>query len=364
MLFMQSRVSSHTLGFLLAFGACSDGAVPDSKVPDATMSAPMDAAWDSTMPDATPACPCPAAEVLSSDRIVREAAEGSGASGAHPIGDCRDNLLLIGGSCITDVPESQTKLHNQGYAAYYRSQEEGWICSWVFPDDIVARSYTITSVCLAAPPLVPAVPSDCVCPPVERLEARFIRTEQTGSLPVGMVRRFTVSCPGEHVLIGGSCVLPRRIQDFEDLRTNLISSGYAKDADGNDIWECTWSNGSAVIMSPSVVATCLRPPTAGTAPEAEPTADRLTKVEERDTLAAGASFVQEVTCADGDFLLLGSCTIENSEAAPPDINIFYSGFLPLESNRPNTWQCGWNNSSTSTQTAIATALCLKPPAAP
>lgn len=359
---MQSRVSScHLSFFLLAFSACSDGAVPDSKAPDASVSAPIDAARDSAMPDATPACPCPAAEILSSDRVVREVADGLG-DGDGFIGDCRDNHLLVGGSCIVDVPESRMKLFVQGYAAYYRSQEEGWICSWAGPD-ITARPFTITSVCLAAPPLVSAVPSDCVCPPVERLEARFIRTEQVGTLPVGMTRRFTVSCPEEHVLVGGSCVIPRRL-DLEDLRTNLLSIGYAKDANGNDIWECAWNNGSAVIMSPSVVATCLRPPTAGTAPEAEPTSDRLVKAEERDTLAAGSSLVQEVTCAAGDFLLFGSCTIEDSEAAPPDVNIFYSGFLPVESNRPNTWQCGWNNPSTSTPTAIATALCLKPPTAP
>ena len=99
-MFMQSRISSHTLSFLLlAFSACSDGAVPDSKVPDAS----MDATPDSAMPDATPVCPCPAAEVLSSDRIVREAADGSG-FGNVAIGGCRDNQLLFGGSCIVDVP--------------------------------------------------------------------------------------------------------------------------------------------------------------------------------------------------------------------------------------------------------------------
>jgi hypothetical protein len=362
-MFMQSRVfSPHLSFFLLAFGACSDGAVPDSKVPDASVSAPIDATRDSAMPDATPACPCPGAEILSSDRIVREVADALG-GGDGLIVDCRDGQLLIGGSCIVSVSESRMKLFVEGYAAYYLSQGEGWICSWA-PPDFMPRPFTITSVCLAAPPLVPAVPADCVCPPVERLEARFIRAEQVGTLPVGMTRRFTVSCPEEHILVGGSCVIPRRSQDREDLRTNLLSNGYAKDADGSDIWECTWNNSSAVIMSPSVVATCLRPPTAGTAPEAEPTSDRLAKVEERDTLAAGASLVQEVTCANGDFLLFGSCTIENSEAAPPDVNIFYSGFLPVESNRPNTWQCGWNNPSTSTPTAIATALCLKPPTAP
>ncbi len=151
---------------------------------------------------------------------------------------------------------------------------------------------------------------------------------------------------------------------IENALARLISIGYARDEAGEDVWECAWHNGSTVSLSPSVVAMCLRSPMAGTAPEVESTASRLVQVEQRDTLPAGTSFLQEATCADGDFLLRGGCTIENPEGAPRDLNIFRSGFLPTESNRPNTWQCGWNNPSTSTPIAIATALCLKPPAAP
>jgi hypothetical protein len=104
-----------------------------------------------------------------------------------------------------------------------------------------------------------------------------------------------------------------------------------------------------------------------TAPEVEPVAGRLVKVEQRDTLVAGTSIIR-ATCADGDLLLRGACSLEDPEAAPSDLSMFRSGFLPkddAEGGLPDTWQCGWNNpSGSSTPTAIATALCIKPPATP
>jgi hypothetical protein len=220
-----------------------------------------------------------------------------------------------------------------------------------------------TTVCLAEAPSVPAPPSGCVCLPVEPLQDRFIRSEQTGILPAGKVTQLTASCPAETIVVGGSCILPFDMTGAF-FSANLTSVGYARDMAGKDVWECAWSNGSTADLSPSVVAVCLRPPLDGTAAEAEPTADRLVKVEQRDTLPAGTSFLHEATCADGDFLLRGGCTLEDPEDAPVDLSMFRSGFLPEASTRPSTWQCAWNNPSTSTPTAIATALCLKPPAAP
>ena len=255
------------------------------------------------------------------------------------------------------------KLHRQGFGEYeYAILEGRWRCTYNGVSTSV--DHTNTAVCLAEATPTPTDPPDCVCPPVEPLQDRFIRSEQIGTLSAGTVERFIASCPAEATLVAGSCILPFVVESPGTDTTHLVSIGLSRDMAGNDVWECAWSNRSTMDVIPSVVAVCLRPPLDGTAPEAEPTADRLVKVEQRDTLPAGTSFIHEATCADGDFLLRGGCTLEDPEAAPADLSIFRSGFLPETDNRPNTWQCGWNNPSTSTPTAIATALCLKPPTTP
>lgn len=321
----------------------------------------MDAVIDAAGPDAPPSCVCPGAEVLASTRVIRDTFNARAPGGS--VVDCKssDGFLLTG-SCFVDELEPRMKLNGYGFTEYEGISLEGWSCSWNSPDSRT-RDHINTAVCLTGRPAVPEAPPDCVCPVVESLEERFIRSEQTGTLPAGMNKRVTASCPGEALLVAGSCILPFRTT-IDNYLANLISAGFATNEAGKDVWECAWSNGSTVSLSPSVVAMCLRPPMAGTAPEAEPTASRLVRVEQRDTLPAGTSFLHEATCADGDYLLRGGCTIEDPEAAPRDLNIFRAGFLPESNNRPNTWQCGWNNPSTSTPTAIATALCLKPPSAP
>lgn len=255
--------------------------------------------------------------------------------------------------------EPSLRLHTQSFGEYYLSALEGfWFCK--YPNSTPSRDITMTAVCLGDAPPVTEPPPTCECPPVEPLQDRIFRSEQTGTSSAGTVKRFAAFCPADATLIAGGCAIPSGTMG-EDRFTNLISAGFAKDMDDSDVWECAWSNASTVDQSPSIVAVCLRPPMAGTAPEAEPSADRLVKVEQRNTLPAGTSFIHEVTCADGDFLVHGGCTLEDPESAPSNLNIFRSGFVPEENNRPNTWQCGWNNPSSSTPTAIATALCLKPP---
>lgn len=335
--------------------------MPDVQPPDASIPVAVDAAPDATVIDATPPCSCPSAEVLWSDRIIRRAFQSFARGGA--VSDCTgDGELTLGGGCFVD--ELGTELQAQGFSKYNQSSLDAnfWTCAWNTRDGEL-RSHVSTAVCLTgtSPGLEP--PPGCDCPVVEPLEDRVIRSEQTGTIPAGMIKQIRASCPTDEPLMGGSCILPFRVSG-ENNFTELVSTGFARDEAGKDVWECSWSNGSTASVNPSVVALCLRPPMAGTAPEAEPTASRLVQVEQRDTLPAGTSFLQEATCADGDFLLRGGCTIEDPEAAPRDLSIFRSGFLPDEANRPNTWQCGWNNPSSSTPTAIATALCLKPPSAP
>jgi hypothetical protein len=257
------------------------------------------------------------------------------------------------------------RLAGHGFMDYFDPRDdERWLCKYNASSN---NNHSITTVCLADAEPVPEPPQSCDCELVESLQDRFLRSEQTGVSPGGTVMRFTASCPAEATLVGGSCILPF-LMSGADRFVDLISVGFATDMDGNDVWECAWNNESSSTMNPSVVAICLRPPMPGTAPEVVPMADLVVKVEQRDTLPAGTSFIHQATCAEGDLLLRGGCTLEEPEAAPLDLSIFRAGFLREEDDDedtlPNTWQCGWNNPSTSTPTAIATALCIKPVPAP
>ncbi len=267
---------------------------------------------------------------------------------------------MIAGSCVMDALEPRTKLYDHGFAQYWQPViDKSWVCGWNQPDS-TPRLHTTTAVCVTEAPLVPSPPTGCECPPIEPLEDRFVRREQSGNMPPGQVTSVSTPCPEDTLLLGGSCLIPFNAAGH-DFSTNLVSIGFAKDASGNDIWECAWNNGSPATLTPAVVAMCLRPPMSGTAPEAEPTSVRLVHAEKRETLSASSNYVQEVTCAGDDFLLWGSCTLADPAAGPRDLNIYRSGFIDSAANRPNTWQCGWNNPTTSTPTVIATALCLKPP---
>jgi hypothetical protein len=136
----------------------------------------------------------------------------------------------------------------------------------------------------------------------------------------------------------------------------LISSGLK--AEGTE-WACTWKNPTTESFPATATATCIRPPTPGTATEAEPLTDRIAIVTQTTTLPASDAHIADVSCAPGDFLLWGSCTLD-SPTSHPDVTMFRSGFLPPDQNRPNTWQCAWNNPTALTPAATATAVCLKP----
>lgn len=336
--------------FLAVSTACSSGAVP-MVPPDASLPVAVDASLDAIPADASPSCPCSPAETLSRDRILRSTSQNFQVG---VLGRCERGEFLTTGSCVVDDFDPLMKLQVHGFSEYFTpSVDDRWVCE--YRRNPAFRTLTATTVCLTDAGPTPTLPPDCMCPPVEALQERIFRSEQTDTLPVGSVTRVTASCPEDATLIAGSCVLPVTTSGIQD--TNLVSIGFSRDMEGNDVWECAWNNRSMESLSSFVAAMCLRPPTAGTAPEAEPAADLIVKVEQRDTLPAGTSFTHEATCADGDYLLRGGCTLEDTEAASNGLSIFRAGFHP---EAANTWQCGWNNPSTSTPTAIATALCLKP----
>jgi hypothetical protein len=144
---------------------------------------------------------------------------------------------------------------------------------------------------------------------------------------------------------------------LEGREPTLISSGFRAE---RTEWACTWKNPTAESFPATATATCIRPPTPGTAPEAEPLTDRIAIVTQTTTLPASDAHIAEASCAPGDFLLWGSCTLD-SPAGHPDVTMFRSGFLPPDQNRPNTWQCAWNNPTALIPTAAASAVCLSLP---
>lgn len=361
MLFRSFHIRGQMVAVLFVCTACGDGAVPGATPPDASLPVPVDASLD-----AAPPCSCLAAEVLSSDRILHDYRRFPTAPG-QLYGCLRDEYLIAGG-CIVDELTSSLRLREHGFNESTSIESRGWRCffnggfSW---EDM--RHTTATAVCLADPLPTPPLPPNCECLPVEPLEDRFVNAQQTGTIPGGTVARVTASCQAETTLLAGSCSLAFEMSGAND-SADLVSAGFSNDVDGEPLWECVWINHGTASVSPIVTVTCLRPPKPDTAPEAVPFADLVVKVEQRDTVPAGTLFTHQVACAEGELLLHGGCTLEDAESAPSDLSIFRAGFLREEDGDddtlPNTWQCGWNNPSTSTPTAIATALCIKPVPAP
>ena len=84
--------------------------------------------------------------------------------------------------------------------------------------------------------------------------------------------------------------------------------------------------------------------------------DRFDIIEKSEPM--GIIHAMDVSCAPGDYLLRGSCTLEEPDSHT-GLTMFRAGFASQDQNRPNTWQCGWNNTSGASPIATATAICLK-----
>lgn len=254
-----------------------------------------------------------------------------------------------------DTLAPRIPLQQNGFAEYWQSQLSYWTCIWRNRTE-ENKDYTATAVCLALEADDVQVPAGCECPPLQPLEERFTRAEQAGVLTANGMKRVASRCDDDALLVGGSCMLTLS-STGADLYTGLVSMGFA--ADG--AWECVWDNQIDTEPAATAVAMCLEPPSPLHAPEAEPLAERIVRVEERVTLPAGEPHIEQVTCDPGDFLLWGSCTLENPDDSMREINLFRSGFPTADQAQGHTWQCAWNNPTAATPTAIATALCLKPP---
>jgi hypothetical protein len=263
-------------------------------------------------------------------------------------------MKLLAGSCVRDTLEPEMALSLSGF---YQSAltDDGWGCSWRNPRAQLTP-LTITVVCLEEADPLPAPPNGCDCLPPQPIEGRIIRVEQVGNLEPMSLEMVSSRCDPGSLLIGGSCAPP----PAGSKQPFLFTAGFAPD----DAWQCAWNNPTDTEYTVSATAICLEPPAPGNALDPEPMADRIVRKEQITELPAVNSHLQDVTCDPGDFLLWGSCALENPSPDLADVSFFRSGFLDPVQDRPNTWQCAWNNPTDHTPAAIATAVCLKPPANP
>ncbi len=328
------------IGVLLIWSACGSGSVPDSS-PDARAV------------DARP-CLCPFSPSLDEMRIVHVTGTVTSQQGFGT--SCPAGHTRLGVSCFLDTLNPLPALRAVGLAEYWQAQLDDLSCSWRNRSG-PNQDYSGTAICLPPPEESDAAtePAGCECPPIEPLEDRFTRAEQAGLVPANGMVRVASRCDDDALLVGGSCVLAFSSTGADQLSA-LMSIGFA--ADG--AWECVWNNQADTQPAGTAVAMCLGPPSPLYAPEAEPLADRIVRVEDRVTLPAGGPHIEEVRCEPGDFLLWGSCTLETPDDSVREVTTFRSGFPPAEQDRASTWQCAWNNPTELTPTAIATAVCLKP----
>jgi hypothetical protein len=262
---------------------------------------------------------------------------------------CEEGDRFMGGGCML-TPFSPVSTLTQGG---YQSDADVWWCGW---NSRTASQVFLESqaVCLRPSSGETEALASCECPPVEPVIDRILHVERGGIVASDSVYRLASTCDPGQLLVGGGCQFDTGSWSEE---LTLISSGF--NADRSE-WACTWKNRTFASFAATATATCIRPPTPGTAPEAEPLTDRIDIITQTTTLPASDAHIADASCAPGDFLLWGSCTLD-SPADHPDVTMFRSGFLPPEQNRPNTWQCGWNNPTALAPTGAATAVCLKPP---
>jgi hypothetical protein len=181
---------------------------------------------------------------------------------------------------------------------------------------------------------------------------RIVRATSTASLTGQDSAILGATCEPDAVLVGGGCSVDQSLR-FSDSVT-VSRTGIEPTLPGT--WICGWNNSGDV--SGMVEAICITHPSPGTAPEAEPLAERVTYVHESRTLPTNNSLNNTVACAAGDALLLGGCMVDRADLLSDRVTLFQQGF---DETNPNAWRCGWNNPTDTTPTATATAICLKPP---
>ena len=337
MRFFWVLTSVFSMGLLS--GACGD----DGKVPGAA-----DASPDADI------CGCPGSGSLSEENVNRLGPPiiipGPGNHNG-PTPSCPAGEVPIAGSCMATPLAPLTEI---GYTGNF--DPDDFYCFWHTRESTLSHSLFNSVICLqeAGSQPLPPMSADCECLPVESAIGRLTRFEAAGTIVPSGITTIESSCDAGHVLLGGTCGGMNGRAAADPL--SLISNRYGAD---HATWSCSWNNPTTMSFDASVKAFCMRPPAPDMAPEKVSLVERLELVDNTEVLEANSPRLVDATCKEGDFLVSGSCAIDDPEAHS-GITMFRNGLLTEEENRPNTWQCAWNNRTDNTATATATAACLEP----
>jgi hypothetical protein len=312
----------------------------------------VDAGPDSG-PDAD-LCACQPAATLHAEQITRvlevfpylnawSPYKGSGVL-------CEEGTRAIGGGCTHQPSHSSVEIRQTGN--HPSEPEDSWTCvmSNRTPE---SRTMDLHIICLAPGDIVEQ-PAGCGCAVVEPLHDRIVRTTSTATLSGYDSAILGATCQPDAVLVGGGCSF-----DSVEYSEAVTVSRTGIEPTLPLTWICGWNNSGDVSGTIEATAICITPPSPGTAPEAEPLAERITYVHESRTLPTNNSLNNTVACAAGDTLLLGGCIVDRPDPQSDQVTLFQQGF---DATNPNAWRCGWNNPTDTTPTATATAICLRPSA--
>jgi hypothetical protein len=287
---------------------------------------------------------------LVAEQLIRR--DGTTSTSGGSTNACNAGQMLMSGGCVLpSTLDGTAALQRMGF---WRNDPETWGCglsTYVGGAGVVENTNTV--ICVTE---LPALDDGCSC---DSINERIGHVEQAGTLAPSTFTRVASECRDGGVLIGGSCAFAEGGSgDANPIR--LTSQGFA--ADGT--WECWWNNPTdtwPATRTGVATAICLQPPSPGMAPEAEPLAERIVRVERTVQLPANNIHIDDVTCAPGDSLLWGACQLVSPDLSLRDVATVRAGFLDSAQNRPNTWQCAWHNPTDLTPMATLTAVCLKPP---
>jgi hypothetical protein len=328
------------------FNCGSPGPAPQtndaSVVPDAR---PLDAA----IPDAN-ACACPGTELLSRQHLIDvwdyiQYGSVAGFQGCELATD-----QPIGGGCSYSEPGIVDSLVEQTIDF----DRTGWSCV----RQSIGVNVDFFIRCVRPLDRTGEIKEECACPEFETPADRVIYVDQTATQPAASVGGMEVSCPAGTTLIGGGC---KGGHDSATGDALIMSAGIHPD--DPQTWTCTWHVPGAKPLANLATAICLNPPgpNAVTGEAVEPEA--FEHVHKEEILPANNPRIVEVDCPPGDTLIAGGCYVDDPQAQIANLRLKRSTALRPQDNRPNTWQCAWLNPTASTPKVIASASCMKPPAA-
>jgi hypothetical protein len=299
-------------------------------------------------------CNCPSGDLLA-DHFARQSLTRT----LHPesgLGhvmscDALQDWLIAGGSCghepfrIVSMNDLGVNVNSIGVYS--------WYCRW-YNHWVLETTATASWLCVN-PTGSRDVLAECDCPPVHAFRDRLYGVHRSAPLvPEQPDNTLVVTCEPGDVLLTGGCTTSF---DVSPLHVKLSSAGF--ELEDPDSWKCVWNHtGGLAAGTMRAAVMCMGPPDEIYAPETEPLTNRV--VRRSNSLYLDTITTDRVACSSEEFLLGGSCVLDNSN--PSSYQSFLSVFSEDRFNVSNAWQCGWYEPTDNVDIqATTTAICLRPP---